>query len=291
MISAVSMVEWRAVPDWPSYEVSADGQVRSLDRRVPHYCGGTRLMRGRLLKPVIRNGYPFVTLYRPGRYKIIGVHQVVLRAFVGPPPEGLEALHGDGDRSNANLNNLRWGTHTENVHDAIRHGTQVGLDRERCPRRHLLEAPNLVASQIKLGWRLCRACHQTFAARALRPGLDFQAESDRRYEAIMGGAQPTDEKVCAQGHRVEAPNLTARGNCLACRRARSMRDKTERSGRPFDFRAAADARYRKIMEGPPPSDATCHIPAQQLVPDPSPVPTQRGADSSRDSAAAGGWDR
>lgn len=184
----MSDVEWRAVVGYEGlYEVSSDGQVRSLDKQVRHYCGGTRLHRGRVLRAVFRqDGYPEVSLYRSGRGKIYKIHRLVLLAFIGPAPTGHEALHGDGDESNAHLSNLRWGSRIENAQDAVRHGTHVGLDRTHCPRLHRLVEPNLVRSQLARGWRMCRACHQ---ARRY-PGRDLQQESDRRFLLIMAGTTP-----------------------------------------------------------------------------------------------------
>lgn len=50
------------------------------------------------------------------------VHVLVLEAFVGPCPDGQESLHGDGIPGNNTLTNLRWGTRTENIIDALNHG-------------------------------------------------------------------------------------------------------------------------------------------------------------------------
>ena len=50
-------------------------------------------------------------------------------AFIGPRPEGLYVLHGDGDPLNNYVGNLRYGTPSENNLDAIGHGTfQMGED-------------------------------------------------------------------------------------------------------------------------------------------------------------------
>lgn len=182
------MTRWRQVPGWEAYEASDAGQVRSVDRTIPHYCGGTRLIRGKVLRPIVRNGYPHVTLYRGGVPRILGAHQVVMLAFVGPPPDGLEVLHGDGDRGNPALANLRYGTSSENQRDKRRHGTDPYVNRERCPEGHRLEQPNLVRAQLLLGWRQCRACHQTHAYLRSHSDLDFKVESDRRYRVIMAGS-------------------------------------------------------------------------------------------------------
>lgn len=43
-------------------------------------------------------------------------------AFVGPKPKGTECLHVDGNHKNNKLDNLRYGTHTENMRDCSKHG-------------------------------------------------------------------------------------------------------------------------------------------------------------------------
>jgi hypothetical protein len=50
------------------------------------------------------------------------VHVLVLTAFVGPCPDGNEALHFNDIPDDNRLSNLRWGTRSQNNHDAIRNG-------------------------------------------------------------------------------------------------------------------------------------------------------------------------
>jgi len=45
------------------------------------------------------------------------VHRLVLEAFVGPCPDGMEACHLDSDKTNNRVSNLRWDTHLENMRD------------------------------------------------------------------------------------------------------------------------------------------------------------------------------
>ena len=52
------------------------------------------------------------------------VHRIVLEAFVGPCPEGMEACHfPDRDTRNNRLDNLRWDTKASNHRDRVVHGT------------------------------------------------------------------------------------------------------------------------------------------------------------------------
>jgi hypothetical protein len=46
----------------------------------------------------------------------------VLTAFIGPRPKGRLALHRDDVATHNNLSNLYWGTHRQNMIDAVRNG-------------------------------------------------------------------------------------------------------------------------------------------------------------------------
>ena len=75
-----------------------------------------RTLRGH----VAANGYITVSLRRNGRTYPVNVHTLVLLAFVGPRPEGMEACHNNGTRIDNRLSNLRWDTHVGNVADTDR---------------------------------------------------------------------------------------------------------------------------------------------------------------------------
>jgi hypothetical protein len=78
----------------------------------------------RQINPMLwSNGYLVVTLSSDTvRRKSIAVNCLMLSAFVGPRPEGMQCLHADDDKRNNSLTNLRWGTCKENHQDAIRNG-------------------------------------------------------------------------------------------------------------------------------------------------------------------------
>ena len=103
--------EWRATHH-PKYEVSNLGQVRSWAKRHPAHFD---LTAPRILQCSRTNGYPSVGFW-PDKTRHF-VHKLVLAAFVGPRPDGQQALHRDDNPENARLDNLRYGTPLENVQD------------------------------------------------------------------------------------------------------------------------------------------------------------------------------
>lgn len=125
------------------YQVSDQGRVRSLPRK--RYCGYGKYTEvpGKVLNLNKHNmGYRWVTLGKVDRTrKAVLVHRLVLETFVGPCPKGMNCCHGDGDPANNRLGNLRWDTQSENMKDAVRHGTQwsPGLKGEENGNSRLTE--------------------------------------------------------------------------------------------------------------------------------------------------------
>ena len=118
-----SVEEWRVISGYPDYEVSSAGRLRSY-RGIG--CGShKRMAEPRLLSPAAdAHGYRYTTLTSAvcGR-RSAKIHRLVLEAFVGPPPKGMECRHLDGNQQNNALSNLQWGTSTENAADRRQHGT------------------------------------------------------------------------------------------------------------------------------------------------------------------------
>jgi len=110
--------EWRPVVGYEgAYEVSDQGRVRSLERRVrlvTRQAGEpTRLVSPRVLRPgPMASGHLSVAIGK-GNSRL--VHQLVLEAFVGPRPIGWDSLHLDHNPANNALSNLRYGTRSENL--------------------------------------------------------------------------------------------------------------------------------------------------------------------------------
>jgi hypothetical protein len=91
---------------------------------VPHPTGKRVRRLGVMLKPrTLPCGHLWVTLQVDGIRDNYGVHQLVLLAFRGPRPAGMETRHLDGEPTNNTPGNLIWGTHKANMEDRVRHGT------------------------------------------------------------------------------------------------------------------------------------------------------------------------
>lgn len=121
------MTTWLPVPDWPEYEASDEGAIRSVDRIRSD---GRHMLRGRVLRPGLgTTGYLNVAFCRDGKLRTQRVHRVIASAHLGVCPEGMEVLHIDGDRTNNRADNLRYGTRSENNRDQVRHGTFGGRER------------------------------------------------------------------------------------------------------------------------------------------------------------------
>jgi len=174
---------WRPIPGYEgAYEASDHGRIRSLPPTGRH-----SRRHGIVLKPSPRpdSGHLRVVLIAGGKRRTRYVHDLVLRSFVGAPPEGTEACHGDGNESNNHLSNLRWGTHQSNIIDEVLHGTHANASKTVCPRDHDLVEPNLIRSQLAKGFRSCRACAQAKAF-AQYHGEQFSAAiADEKYARIM----------------------------------------------------------------------------------------------------------
>jgi hypothetical protein len=169
------------------YEVSDHGRVRSLDRDVRCTHNATRRIRGQLLTPRRgSHGYFAVSLSKHDKRT---VHTLVLEAFIGPCPPGMECCHGPAGPADNRLSNLSWGTRSKNMIDTLRDGTNYARNRTHCPRDHALQGPNLTPSIAAAGRRGCLACsraqsRERYAKRCNRP-FDFKATADAYYKQIM----------------------------------------------------------------------------------------------------------
>jgi hypothetical protein len=94
-------------------------------------------------------------------WKLVKVHRAVALAFHGPPPESQPIVrHLNGDPSDNRPENLAWGTQSENMRDAVEHGTDPRATKTHCLRDHLLDEENTYRWTRPNGrvMRRCRKC-------------------------------------------------------------------------------------------------------------------------------------
>lgn len=122
--------EWRGIAGHANYQVSNLGRVKSLARIVQMVDGRKYTVSEKILDAKPRTIYRQVAItICAGNLWYPLVHRLVLEAFVGPCPVGMECRHGDGNPWNNRVDNLCWGTRLENAQDKQRHGTTVRGER------------------------------------------------------------------------------------------------------------------------------------------------------------------
>lgn len=93
------------------YTIDSDGNIfnNQLNRYISYY--------------ITNKGYKAVDLYYEGkRYKWL-VHRLVAESFIPNPENHPIVLHLDSVRTNCNVNNLKWGTYSENNKQAVAEGS------------------------------------------------------------------------------------------------------------------------------------------------------------------------
>jgi hypothetical protein len=126
-MSEFPTIQLDPIPGYPGYLACRLGAIFRFK---------TRKRVARPLTPVLQpSDYMRVCLsINKSKYQRY-VHHLILETYVGPCPPGMECLHGPGGRRDNSVENLRWGTHRENIADRERDGTTVR--GERHPRAKL----------------------------------------------------------------------------------------------------------------------------------------------------------
>lgn len=119
---------WRPIAGYEDvYEVSDLGRVRSLERLVTvNWPGRKPYTRGyptRIMKLNTGRDHVRVGLHRDDIEDQRPVGALVLEAFVGKCPAGLQVMTRDGDFRNVALANLRYATYSEIIQGMRDRGT------------------------------------------------------------------------------------------------------------------------------------------------------------------------
>jgi hypothetical protein len=124
---------WKWVRNYKGrYKVSTFGRVKSVRRQFQTW-QGPKWLKARFLKGTPSNhGHLTVNLTKNGRCKSHYIHRLVLEAFVGPCPDGMECRHTpDPNPTNNRLTNIRWGTKHGQFCDRIKDDTVLYGSRSK----------------------------------------------------------------------------------------------------------------------------------------------------------------
>lgn len=110
---------WIPIPGYEGYyEVSNNGRIRSIDRKIEVKNKGTSYwvqLRGRLMRPHHSRGYLVIALCRGGVSRTVPVHKCVCKSFIHNPDGLNEINHKNGDREDNRVENLEWCTRQYNI--------------------------------------------------------------------------------------------------------------------------------------------------------------------------------
>ena len=107
------MEEWKVIEEFPNYEVSNLGRVRS----IIHADSMGRTKGGNILKQAFdgKRNYLHVNLYKDGsKTHSTNVHRLVALAFIPNPNNLNEINHIDENKLNNRADNLEWCSHKYN---------------------------------------------------------------------------------------------------------------------------------------------------------------------------------
>lgn len=167
---------WLPVVGWEGlYEVSDQGRVRSVER-VVRFGATTRTVPSTVLKPGKTTKGALYVVLSNGKSCNRRVHQLVLEAFVGTCPPGMEGCHWDDNKENNALTNLRWDTHSANEFDKVRNGHHTNAAKTHCPRGHGYTPEN---TKLHSGGRSCRECHRDDGRERYRRDIENQRRLKR----------------------------------------------------------------------------------------------------------------
>lgn len=136
------------------FEASSDGRIRRVIRTRYNQKLGEIALTNNPSHPYLRCG-----LILNGKLKHFSVHRLVLLAFCGPCPVGMEGAHLNGNAKDNRIENLAYKTKLENEGDKIAHGTRPRGERNGVSRLTANKV-RLIRSDLRKGITASRLAKQ-----------------------------------------------------------------------------------------------------------------------------------
>lgn len=126
---------WKEIPNFPGYEVSPEGEVRSWLREDIHY----------MTPQLCNRGYHQLNLMKNGKRYRRTVHGMVAAAYLGGwKPKVVN--HKNGNKLDNRVDNLEWVTSAENS----KHAFDTGLQKSGQDHHHSTVSDSTIDSIRKL---------------------------------------------------------------------------------------------------------------------------------------------
>jgi hypothetical protein len=160
------MKEWKKIEDYPLYEASSDGELKTFNWKNK---GVERIM-----KPAFDGcGYLRTMLKgNDGKFNTIKVHRIIAQTFISNPENKPQINHKNGIRHDNRVENLEWCTASEN----LKHSYKIGLSDARGEKNPCATLTDKQVLEIRANYTFGKNCKngETKKQIAERYGTTFE---------------------------------------------------------------------------------------------------------------------